>query len=182
VLHLVAPFGEIYSSNNVSSSSSSSSSSSFRVPRLNAAEQRTLRFIYYFVKFNSQHQQLLNDDDKLMKQMQNSLSYNADVLASTLPYCIGFHKIYVHVLQLSHIAKEEIIPIINGSIVGLCHINVPEKNKCIDNSSSSSDSNGNSARGSSASGSSASGSSASGSSDSNNSSSTLSWSRYCSND
>ena len=47
-----------------------------------------------------------------------------DILASTLPYCIGFHQIYIHVVQLVHLTKDEVIPVINGSIVGLCQANI----------------------------------------------------------
>jgi len=119
-LHLVTPFGEMYpSTHNKSSSSSPSSSSSFRVARPTAAAQRTLRLIHYFVK-PAQNQSLRHRH----QQQQSSLSYNADILASTLPYCIGFHQIYIHVVQLVHLTKDEVIPVINGSIVGLCQATV----------------------------------------------------------
>jgi polynucleotide 5'-hydroxyl-kinase GRC3/NOL9 len=129
-IHIVTPFEEICSDVSVSSSSSPSSlsSSSFRPSRPTASAQRTMRMVQYFVRNRLSHgsgkEEVAEESEEEKEEKSidahRSLSYNADVLASELPYRIGFHKMYVHAVHASTLPDEEVLATINGSIVGLC--------------------------------------------------------------
>ena len=149
-LHIVTPFDEIYHHGN--SSSSPSSAAVFRAVRPTASAQRTMRMIQYFIKNRprqdgvtaeaeeeeeeeddgrtgehgrERERALLDEDESTHSAAENaarSLSYNADVLASSLPYSIRFHKLLVHVVQTSQLPDTEAVHVINGSIVGLCRV------------------------------------------------------------
>ena len=144
-LHIVTPFDEIYHHGN--SSSSPSSAAVFRAVRPTASAQRTMRMIQYFIKNRTRQggvtaeveeeeeeddgrtgehgKEILDEDESTHLAVENaarSLSYNADVLASSLPYSIRFHKLLVHVVQTSQLPDTEAVHVINGSIVGLCRV------------------------------------------------------------